>query len=307
MGIKVPGPEPHFEHPAQLTIGKLRDADATLLRAEQIWQGYLASTSRRLEPIKDEAEHAVVTVVRLGAPAPIEELTALLRTCVNDGRSALDNLIDRLALDHGATDQQVKQAAFVVAKTEQEWNKSRRARLGALPAETVDRIRDIQPFASTEPPGPSHPLAVLHDLWLADKHRTSFSAGIGFSPQGRSFHLGTLKMTVPNAHRDKITASSSDVDQVVDLDVGPIVDGTRLVITRLPEEVDLKDVEVESVNATFTLGIVGPGVRITDSAIALLRNALRFARESVRYIVGGLDTPPVAFTPGLIQRYDEIE
>ena len=305
VGIKIPASEPHFEHPAQLPMGKLRDATSTLLRAEQIWQEYMARTPARLEAIKDHQEHAVVTVVRLAAPPPTEALSALLRSCVSDGRSALDNLVTRLAQDHGATSQQLKRAAFLVATTEAEWNRDRKSRLVALPEEMVARIRRVQPFTSSEPPAPPHPLAMLHELWLADKHRGSFSAGIGFSPRGRSFQLGTLKMTVDKERLGDVHKAMSDVDRMVDLDLAPIVDGTRLVVSRVPAQVSLDAVEVESINVRVTLGAVGPGVRITDSVIALMKNALRYARETVRYVVGGIDAPPVVFPAGLIERYDD--
>ena len=148
---------------------------------------------------------------------------------------------------------------------------------------------------------------MLHDLWLADKHRGSFSVGIGLSQQGGQSHLGTLKMTVDQEHLDRILKGAVDVDRAVDLDLGPIIDGTRLLVTRVPEEVSLDVVEVESMQAQVTLGLVGPGVSITDSAIAMLKNALRFARETVRYVVGGVDSVPVVFPPGFIERYDESE
>jgi len=73
----------------------------------------------------------------------------------------------------------------------------------------------------------------------------------------------------------------------------------------VPAQVSLDAVEVESINVRVTLGAVGPGVRITDSVIALMKNALRYARETVRYVVGGIDAPPVVFPAGLIERYDD--
>ena len=147
MAIKIPAAEPQFDHPAQLPIRKLRDATATLLRAERIWQDYMARTPARLETVKDHEQHAIVTVVKLDAPLPTDELNALLRNCVNDGRSALDNLIARLAQDHGASEKQLRLAAFPVAWSEPEWNKNR-TRLGALPDEKVARVRNVQPFTS---------------------------------------------------------------------------------------------------------------------------------------------------------------
>ena len=92
-----------------------------------------------------------------------------------------------------------------------------------------------------------------------------------------------------------------DVDKMIDLDLGPITDGTRVMVHRLPDEVSLDAVVVESVHVEVTLGLIGPGVSISDSAVALLKNALRYARETARYIAGITDSAPVVFPPGLIE------
>jgi len=304
MAIKVPAAQPQFDHPAQLPITKLRDATKTLLRAQQIWLEYVARTPARLEVIKDHDQHAIVTVVRLETPHPTDELNVPLRNCVHDGRSALDNLILQLARKNNATEQQLRQGAFLVANSETQWNRAWRERLGGLPAETVTRVRNVQPFLSAEHPGPPHPLGMLHDLWNADKHRDGFSAAVGLSPRALGSTIGTLRMSIGPEEFERVRDAWSDVDRAMDVDLGPILDGTRLLTVRLPEDVSLDALEAAAVNAPVTLALIGPGVSITDSAIASLGNALRYAREVVRYVANIVDAVPVAFPPGIIERSD---
>ena len=302
MAIKVPSEEPQYAHPAQLPIRKLRDATQTLRRVDEIWQGWAALGPARLDIIKDGDQHSIVTVVRLDAPPPIDELNVPLRNCVHDGRSALDNLILQLARKNNATEKQLLRVAFLVADSESQWNKSSREALAGLSAETVNRVRNVQPFSSPEHSGPRHPLAMLHDLWNADKHRDGFTAAVGLSPSARGSIIGTLRIKIEPEHVDKMSQALSDVDRMMDVDLGPILDGTRLLTVRLPEDVSLDALEAASVNAPVTLALVGPGVSITDSAIASLANALRYARDAVRYVSGVVDVVPVAFPPGIVQR-----
>lgn len=302
MAIKMPDPNPQYAHSTQLPIEKLRNASAVLLSAEEVWQVYTASTSLRYETVKDHEQHAVLIIVRLDSPPPIDELNALLRICINEGRSALDNLATYLARAHGATDEQLRRTSFPVANTDAEWKKSNWARLGLLPDDTRDRVRNVQPFTSPEQLGPSHPLTLLHELWNADKHRDSFSAAVAFSPPAGQSRLPTLEMTINNNdHLDTLGDYAREVDRNVDLDFGPIQDGTQLLLARLPEDVGLDQVTVESVNVQLTMGLIGPGISIPDSAIALFENALRYAREAVRYVAGGRDALPVVFPPGLVE------
>ena len=307
MAIKIPAAQPQYDHPAQLPIRKLRDVTQTLRRADQIWQSYVARMPARLEVIKDHDQHAIVTVVRLDTPPPIDELNVPLRNCVHDGRSALDNLIQQLARKNNATEQQLRRVAFLVADSESQWNRARRERLGGLSAETVTRVRNIQPFVSPELPGPRHPLAMLHDLWNADKHGDGFSAAVGLSPRALGSTIGTLRMTIEPEQFERVREAWSDVDRAMDVDLGPILDGTRLLTVRLPEVVSLDALEAASVNAPVTLALVGAGVSITDSAIASLGNALRSARDAVRYVADVVDAVPVAFPPGIIERSDGLD
>jgi hypothetical protein len=306
MAIKVPAEQPHYEHPAQLPIRKLRDATQTLRRVDEIWQSWAARTPARLEMIKDGDQHSIVTVVRLDTPPPIDELNVPLRNCVHDGRSALDNLMLQLARRNNATEKQLRRVAFLVADSESEWNRSWREALGGLSVETVTRVRNVQPFSLPEHSGPRHPLAMLHDLWNADKHRDGFTAAVGLSPRARGSILGTLRLKVEPEHVDEMREALSDVDRMMDVDLGPIVDGTRLLTVKLPEGVSLDALEYASMNAPVTLALVGPGVSITDSAIASLANALRYARDAVRYVADIVDAVPVAFPPGIIERSDEL-
>lgn len=305
MGIKIPSPEPQFHHPAQLPLMKLREATSGLHQAEEIWRGYMARRPLRLEMVKDNDQHTIEIIVRLDTPLPAEDLSRLLRNCVNGGRSALDNLITRLARDRGATEKQLKQVAFPVVATEAAWKNDRwGTRLGML-SDVVVRVRRVQPLASREAPGPAHPLVVLHELWNADKHRGSFGAAIGLSPQAGETNLFNMSVTVATEHVGSLGKHLSDVDSVIDLDLGPIEDGTRLMTIRLPKGVNPDDVTIEPADVPFTMGLVGPAVSITDSAIAVLGNALRYARDTVRFVSGISDELPKEYPPGLIMRRPE--
>lgn len=302
MSIRFPDAEPVYTHAAQLPIQKLRDATKTLLEAERIWQKYIAGSDLRLETGKDLEQHALTTTVRLGVPPPTEELSALLRTSVNDGRSALDNLITSLARDHGGNEKQVRNVAFPVLMTASAWEKHRwDHRLSLLPKDTVARLKSVQPFisASDDMSGPPHPLAILHELWNADKHRGSFSAAIGLSPAAGTSELGSFNFPLAKEHRGTFE-ESIDVDQMLELNYGPVVDGFTLLVMRVPKGVKLEDVSPISMSAEFTLGIIGPRVSIADSAIGLLDNALRYSHDTVRFITGGVDAVPVDYPSGLV-------
>lgn len=257
----------------------------------------------RFETVKDRDRHTVATVVRLKPSLPTQALNRHLRACVNDGRSALDNLITRLAQDHGATSDQLRRTAFPVATTPREWKDASRRDLGPLPDAIVARVRTVQPFISTEPSAPPHPLTMLRELWNADKHRFSFSAVLGFSPQAGRSQLASFTATVETERIDTFVQHIRDVEGAFQLDMGPIHDGKRQLTMRLPEWMDLDHVEIEPADVQVTMGVVAPGVSITDPAVVMLENALRYARETVRYITGGLETPPDAFPPGLIARH----
>lgn len=307
MAIELPDPAAQEGHPAQLPIRKLRDASMSLLDIERIWQNYVAGASMRFETVKDRDRHTLTTVVRLETPLPTHELNRHLRSCVNDGRSALDNLITRLAHDHGATSEQLRKTAFPVAMTPREWKNALRRDLGPLPEAIVARVSNVQPFASKEPSAPPHPLTLLKELWNADKHRFSFSAVLGFSPQAGQSQLASFNATVETEHLDSFLQHVRDVDTAFQLDLGPIHDGKRQLVMRLPEWMDLDQLEFEPADVRVTMGLSAPGVSITDPAIVMLKNALRYARESVRYITGGLESPPQAFPPGLVERHLEAE
>ena len=75
----------------------------------------------------------------------------------------------------------------------------------------------------------------------------------------------------------------------------------------IPCQVALDAVRVVRVEVPFTLGIIGPRVSITHSAVPMLNNALRYARDTVSYLTGERDAAPVPFPPGVLQRFEQAE
>lgn len=301
MAIKMPSSEPDSQHPAQLSITKLRQASEQIDEVENLWQDYMRRETWQFEIAKDEMQHALVLVVRLSSPLPTEALNGLLRSSVNSGRSALDNLITSLARDNVTTEKELRLLAFPITQSGEEWKKGRwDSKLRSLTDEGLARVKRVQPFCSISEPGLGHPLQILHELWNADKHRNSFSAAIGLSPRAAQVELLEMQFDTAVEHLEDVKEHLSDIDATMDLNLGPIGNGTHLITIRVPKDVNLDQVDIRPRDATFTLGLIGPGVSITHSGIAVLRNALRYARETVRFVSGISDQLPHQYPPGFV-------
>lgn len=302
MGIKLPA-YPRPGDSSLLPRVKLQTARQTLERADGVWSGFVRRSSGTLRLARDIDRHAIAVEVSLDGAAPLQELTMLVRSCVHDCRSALDNLIAGLAREQGVSGRQLRQVAFLVAETEVLWDRDVKRRLAGLPNEVVARARSLQPFSTlVEVPGPVHPLLMLHQLWNADKHQDGYECMLSLSPQAGVTRPLTLAIRNLDPRRADELMREFDVDRDMDVVMAPIVDGTRLWEFRVPTRVRLDDVDAQPQPAQFTLGLNGPGVSVSDPVVAVLRNAHRFVEEAVSYILGESTQVPEAFPPGVIDR-----
>jgi hypothetical protein len=301
MGIILPTAPVMGAHPADGPIHKLRDADRSLDELSAVWTLYLTRARIHFDVLVDVVNQTINHVARVAAPLPTADLERPLRAGVHDARSALDNLIHNLGVAAGATEAALKRNAFPIVGDARAWDDYERNRLRELPAETRVRIRAVQPFAQQGPaPWPPHPLELLAALSNADKHRTSLTVHLAPNPPAGRHLLSSFRFTVPREAVDEATTALSDVDKVLDLNLSAVVDGAVVARMRIPVPLEVEKVDVSPLELPLSLSIEHvPGERPLP-VIPTLRNATRFAREAVRYIVGGLDDPPVPYPDGLV-------
>ncbi len=284
-----------------MPIKKLRSADLALEEAKDLWQGYVDQKPLRLEIIKDAGQHAIVVFTHLDPSPPFAEMERRLRQVVNDGRSALDNFVTELASQRTDDKDELRKVAFPAALKRRGWKSSNwDRRLRCLPNDVLDRIKHVQPYNQNGEGCPTHPLAILHGLWNADKHSKSFAPAVGIGFSSENVLLSEMQIKAPACHWGDLIKHFEDVDNNIDIDVGPVGEGQRLMVFRLPGRIDLDEVGISFRSLPFTLGIIGRGADITDSAFAVLKNSLRYARESVRYVAGVTDAAPNPFPSGIV-------
>jgi hypothetical protein len=283
-------------------IQKLRDADAVLDEVSEMWNAYRGSTTATFEPRIDPTVGALEYVARIPVEPPIKQIERRLRAVVADGRSALDNAVHAIGVREELSEAQAKKNAFPILSDSTRWADGRR-RLKGLPADVVDRVERVQPYHQSDDRLPPHPLEVLRELSNADKHQDGFA--VGLSPSVVNTHLlGELNLVLPREAAADLARplTASDVDQMIDLNLNHVHDGAVVVRIRIPGLASAERLEVGPLDLPLMLNTSLRDGAPAHPVIPTMRNALRFARETVRYITGGTDDVPVAFSAGMLHR-----
>ena len=136
------------------------------------------------EFVHDEESEPGWTVLRIwgGEPPPIE-VGVIAGEYVHNVRSALDHLVWQLVLANGAVPG--KHNEFPIALTEGYFDQraiaGEKAMLAGVTKDAKRFIRGQQPYKRGDD-APSHPLAILQELWNTDKHQSLAQAVNVFDP-----------------------------------------------------------------------------------------------------------------------------
>lgn len=119
---------------------------------------------------------------------PLGEWALILGDGIHSLRSALDVLVWAHADTALLTGQQAKQIAFPVWTEQAPWDEHAARVLRTVPAETVQRIRECQPFQRPAADRPADALRILSDLDNTDKHRLALTTSV--EPRGADWSHG---------------------------------------------------------------------------------------------------------------------
>lgn len=122
--------------------------------------------------------HTVEFRLMVRREPPIEEWSLILGDALHNLRTAFDNVVWALATIDGASPLQPKQVTFPITKNEQDW-KGRIRSLESIPADLLDRLRALQPWADGVDLHESL-LGLLHDFDIIDKHRGLIASSLHF-------------------------------------------------------------------------------------------------------------------------------
>lgn len=219
-----------------------------------------------------------------------------------DGRSALDNAVHAIGVREELSEAQAKKNAFPILSKSTRWADGRR-RLEGLPADVVDRVERVQPYHQSDDRLPPHPLEVLRELSNADKHQAGFAVGLSPSIVGERL-LGELDFDLPGEAAADLARplTAPDVDQMIDRSLNHVHDGAVVVRIRIPGLASAERHKAGSLDLPLMLNATLRDGVPAHPVIPTMRNALRFARETIRYITGGTDHVPVAFPSGMLHR-----
>lgn len=292
MVITSPPDDVEGEHPLVLPLRKVAAAKRSLRAYADEWQDYLDTEGLAVEKVANAELHAIEFKVRLHRRAPLESLESSLRSCVQDSRSALDNLVHAIGVASGASDSALRKNAFPVVLQSKEWAKTAKQRLGGLPVDVVGRVRAVQPFAHMALSWPPHPLDLLSVMSNADKHRDGIRLAVRPSfPEGQ-VHIGEAHFAVDtSAHKEALEALGSP-DEVLDLDMRTIVDGAVLLRMKFPRVADLGLVEATLKDFPIAPVAIVEGEHRRGPLIPAMENCVRWVRETILYVHGGGDSPP---------------
>jgi hypothetical protein len=127
---------------------------------------------------------------------PDQGMALLLGDLANNLHSALDQAVFQLSLHFTSGSICGKQRAsigFPVACDPKQWTGGGEGKVRFLPTAYIDAIREEQPYVARQGVACSdHPLAVLHAIWNADKHR-------GIVPQSAWADMMALPVTYRHA------------------------------------------------------------------------------------------------------------
>ncbi|WP_419703218.1 hypothetical protein [Promicromonospora sp. NFX87] len=296
MPIIPPASTPPLAGLVQRPIRKLRDADAALTLVSEAWDTFRASTSAVFEPRIELDAGAVEYVARIPVAPPVEEFEERLRAVVEDTRSALDNAVHAIGTAQGVSQKAAKNIAFPILSDRAEWAKARRGRLNEVSEDVVGRIEQVQPYHQSDDRFPPHPLEVLREFSNADKHRAGFAVELSPSVVTERL-LSEINLVIPSQTAADVPQSLTpeDVSRMVDLDLDHVVDGAVVVRVRVPGLASAEHLEIGPLDLPLMLNATLHDGAPSHPVIPTMRNALRFARETIRYVTGGTTDVPVPF------------
>lgn len=300
MVIKPRSPRPVPAHPAERAVRKLRAASARLEAVSSVWDEYRSSAGLTYDPEVDTATGTVRYVAHVAVAPPTVELEDEVRAVVADARSALDNLVYDLGVAHGIKTAQLSRNGFpaVQADRASDWDERSSKSLAGLPQDVVERVRDVQPFSQPILPGLVHPATLLNQLSNDDKHKDGLA--LGLVPHVPSQHLlAETRFTLP-AELASQFAEGADPDEIIDFDPNAVVDGAAVVTLHFPPMADLATLELSPLDLPLSLTLLGKRDDLQHPLLPSLRNALRWARETARYVSGGSDQVPEPYDPSLV-------
>ena len=301
MGI-VSGARPGGRKPLEVPLRKLDDADRALAILSDSWDDYRERVEVGYEPVVNRDDRVVEYVAHVTAQPSRDDLERLLREVVHNARSALDNLIYGLGRAVGASQEALRRNAFPVL-AEGSWGRASRSQLKELPLDIVGRVRHVQPVVQDEGlPGPPHPLLVLNELENSDNHRASLSMHVRPSPPGGTSLLTSLDFRVDAAQAAEARMALSRVDDIIELDVGPVVDGGVVARFHFPEPLELVPEGPAPLALPLGLGAETEAGEFWTPIVPLMRNSIRFAREAAVYVAQGGAAPPEPYPAGMVYR-----
>lgn len=292
MVIRPPLDDVGGEHPLVLPLRKVAAAKRSLRAYVDEWQDYLDTEGLAIEKVVNAELHAIEFQVRLHRRAPLGSLESKLRSCVQDSRSALDNLVHAIGVACGASDSALRKNSFPVVRQSKEWAKTAKQRLGGLPADVVGRVSAVQPFAHTPLSWPPHPLDLLSVMSNADKHRDGIRLAVRPSfPEGQ-VQIGEAQFVVETSAHKEALEDFGGPDEVLDLDMRTIVDGAVLFRVRFPRVAELGLVEAKLKDFPIAPVAIVQGEDRRGPLIPAMENCVRWVRETVLYVHGGGDCAP---------------
>jgi hypothetical protein len=169
-------------HPLDGCIAKIDRADVQIRALERSRESFIQGDSYtgRIDHDPQSSEPIMRGHIQRRPGAVSEDRAALrwgsvIGETVHDLRSALDGLVWQLTeLEQGAAPDPIKgqwrQIAFPIEIDPAKWPPVPNSLWGIRPGLSAD-FKALQPFDTRQDAPEREPLAVLHELWIIDKHR----------------------------------------------------------------------------------------------------------------------------------------
>lgn len=122
--------------------------------------------------------HTIEFRLILRREPPIEEWSLILGDALHNLRSTFDNVVWALATLDGAVPKYAQKVTFPVTSSQLHWEQ-RVKTLESIPADLLERLRTIQPWATATDRNESL-LWLLHQFDIADKHQGLIAASLHF-------------------------------------------------------------------------------------------------------------------------------
>lgn len=138
-----------------------------LRSVEDLIAGYGAAGNVWLDHELSEDRFSVMSILRVVAMPPLEQMSLCLGDAVHNFRSALDSLAWALCHLGGRSPEKPRQVSFPCEFEKSQW-KSHEKNLSSMPPIFLERIKSVQPFSIDDA---FSPLELLSKLSNQDKHR----------------------------------------------------------------------------------------------------------------------------------------